>query len=126
MPSISEINSLSPEAFINLLGGIFEHSPWVADSAEKLRPFSDLEALHAAMTGVVAGSPAERQLALIQAHPDLAGQMLFMPMYIYQQASSLQNWPFAAALSLVFLVAVLGCVSVLNLLGRASRGRATT
>jgi putative spermidine/putrescine transport system permease protein len=53
------------------------------------------------------------------------GQMLFMPMYIYQQASSLQNWPFAAALSLVFLVAVLGCVSVLNLLGRASRAQST-
>lgn len=52
------------------------------------------------------------------------GQMLFMPMYIYQQASSLQNWPFAAAISLVFLVAVLGCVSVFNLLGRMSRGHA--
>lgn len=49
------------------------------------------------------------------------GQMLFMPMYIYQQASSLQNWPFAAALSLVFLVAVMACVAVFSLLGRASR-----
>lgn len=52
------------------------------------------------------------------------GQMLFMPMYIYQQASSLQNWPFAAAISLVFLVAVLACVSAFNLLGRMSRGHA--
>jgi putative spermidine/putrescine transport system permease protein len=50
------------------------------------------------------------------------GQMLFMPMYIYQQASSLQNWPFAAAISLVFLVAVMACVTVFNLLGRLSRG----
>ena len=50
------------------------------------------------------------------------GQMLFMPMYIYQQASSLQNWPFAAAISLVFLVAVLACVTVFNMLGRMSRG----
>ncbi|MCM2339884.1 ABC transporter permease [Rhodoferax sp.] len=50
------------------------------------------------------------------------GQMLFMPMYIYQQASTLQNWPFAAAISLVFLVAVLGCVTIFNLLGRMSRG----
>lgn len=54
------------------------------------------------------------------------GQMLFMPMYIYQQASSLQNWPFAAAISLVFLVAVLGCVTVFNLLGRMSRGYSAT
>jgi putative spermidine/putrescine transport system permease protein len=52
------------------------------------------------------------------------GQMLFMPMYIYQQASSLQNWPFAAAISIVFLVAVLAVVSVFNVLGRLSRGYA--
>jgi putative spermidine/putrescine transport system permease protein len=50
------------------------------------------------------------------------GQMLFMPMYIYQQASSLQNWPFAAAISLVFLVAVLACVALFNQVGRLSRG----
>jgi len=53
------------------------------------------------------------------------GQMLFMPMYIYQQASSLQNWPFAAAISLMFLVAVLACVSLLNRAGRASRVQAS-
>ncbi len=52
------------------------------------------------------------------------GQMLFMPMYIYQQASTLQNWPFAAAISLVFLVAVLACVALFNQLGRLSRGHA--
>jgi putative spermidine/putrescine transport system permease protein len=50
------------------------------------------------------------------------GQMLFMPMYIYQQASALQNWPFAAAISLVFLVAVMACVTAFNYLGRLSRG----
>jgi len=50
------------------------------------------------------------------------GQMLFMPMYIYQQASTLQNWPFAAAISIVFLVAVLVVVSIFTVLGRLSRG----
>lgn len=49
------------------------------------------------------------------------GQMLFMPMYIYQQASSLQNWPFAAALSIIFLLAVLACVALINAAGRTSR-----
>ncbi len=81
------------------------------------------------LPGIVAGSLltfAASVTAFISQSLIGGGQMLFMPMYIYQQASSLQNWPFAAALSLVFLVAVLGCVSVLNLLGRASRGRATT
>jgi len=50
------------------------------------------------------------------------GQMLFMPMYIYQQASTLSNWPFAAAISIIFLVAVLAVVAVFNVLGRLSRG----
>jgi putative spermidine/putrescine transport system permease protein len=52
------------------------------------------------------------------------GQMLFMPMYIYQQASTLQNWPFAAAISIIFLVAVLAVVFLFNMLGRLSRGYA--
>lgn len=52
------------------------------------------------------------------------GQMLFMPMHIYQQASTLQNWPFAAAISIVFLVSVLVVVSIFNALGRLSRGYA--
>ena len=52
------------------------------------------------------------------------GQMLFMPMYIYQQSSTLNNWPFAAAISIIFLVAVLGAVAVFNALGRLSKGAA--
>lgn len=52
------------------------------------------------------------------------GQMVFMPMYIYQQASTLQNWPFAAAISIIFLVAVLAVVTLFNTLGRLSRGYA--
>jgi putative spermidine/putrescine transport system permease protein len=54
------------------------------------------------------------------------GQMLFMPMYIYQQASALQNYPFAAAISILFLLAVMLCVSLFNTLGRLSRGYAQT
>jgi putative spermidine/putrescine transport system permease protein len=50
--------------------------------------------------------------------------MLFMPMYLYQQASTLNNWPFAAAISIIFLVAVLACVTLFNFVGRLSRGYA--
>ena len=50
------------------------------------------------------------------------GQMLFMPMYIYQQSSTLNNWPFAAAISIIFLCAVLAVVYVFNVLGRLSKG----
>ncbi len=52
------------------------------------------------------------------------GQMLFMPMYIYQQSSTLNNWPFAAAISIIFLMAVLGAVSLFNSLSRLSKGYA--
>ena len=50
------------------------------------------------------------------------GQLLFMPMYIYQQSSTLNNWPFAAAISIIFLCAVLAVVSLFNVLGRLSSG----
>jgi putative spermidine/putrescine transport system permease protein len=52
------------------------------------------------------------------------GQRLYMPMYIYQQSSTLNNWPFAAAISIIFLVAVLLVVSLFNALGRLSKGHA--
>lgn len=52
------------------------------------------------------------------------GQRLYMPMYIYQQSSTLNNWPFAAAISLIFLAAVLLAVSLFNTLGRLARGHA--
>jgi putative spermidine/putrescine transport system permease protein len=52
------------------------------------------------------------------------GQMLFMPMYLYQQSSTLNNWPFAAAISIIFLVAVLAAVTLFNMMGRLSRGYA--
>jgi putative spermidine/putrescine transport system permease protein len=52
------------------------------------------------------------------------GQMLFMPMYLYQQASTLQNWPFAAAISFIFLVAVLAVITIFNMLGKISQGYA--
>lgn len=52
------------------------------------------------------------------------GQMLFMPMYLYQQASTLNNWPFAAAISFIFLVAVLAVITIFNTLGKLSQAHA--
>lgn len=60
-------------AFVAELGSIFEHSPWVAERVFERRPFHSVDELHAAMMGAVrAASPAER-LALLRAHPELAG-----------------------------------------------------
>lgn len=46
------------------------------------------------------------------------GRLLFMPLYIYQQGMQGQNWPFAAAISLMLLISVLAVVAMLNMLGR--------
>ncbi|HSF48406.1 MAG TPA: 2-oxo-4-hydroxy-4-carboxy-5-ureidoimidazoline decarboxylase [Burkholderiales bacterium] len=61
-------------AFVQALGHIFEHSPWVAERAWDARPFQTVAQLHRAMTQVVKDAPREKQLALLNAHPDLAGR----------------------------------------------------
>lgn len=72
-PSLAAINALDRDAFVALLCDIFEHSPWVADGAWAHRPFADVAALHRAMVDTVRGAGRDRQLALIRAHPELAG-----------------------------------------------------
>jgi 2-oxo-4-hydroxy-4-carboxy-5-ureidoimidazoline decarboxylase len=64
--------------FVAGFGGIYEHSPWVAEAVydARLAPAHDsLEGLHAAMVEAVALAPRERRLALLRAHPDLAGRL---------------------------------------------------
>ena len=72
--SSAELQRLERDRFVELLGGVFEHAPWVAEQAFDAGPFDDVEALHSAMVGAVRRAPRERQLALIRAHPDLAGR----------------------------------------------------
>jgi putative spermidine/putrescine transport system permease protein len=50
-------------------------------------------------------------------------RLVYMPLFIYQQAVGANNWPFAAAMSVIFMIAVLAVVYVLNRMGRGSRGR---
>jgi OHCU decarboxylase len=72
--SLATINTLPADAFVAALGGVFEHSPWVAAAVAGQRPFASVEALHAAMCAAVAAADADAQLALIRAHPELAGR----------------------------------------------------
>jgi 2-oxo-4-hydroxy-4-carboxy-5-ureidoimidazoline decarboxylase len=74
MPTLPEINTLPPERFVQLLGGIFEHSPWVAERAARARPFDDIGALHTAMVHAVEAATRSEQLDLLRAHPELAGR----------------------------------------------------
>ncbi len=72
--TLDQLNSLSKDEFVAALAGIFEHSPWVAVAAANERPFASIDALHRTMSNVVRMSGEEKQLALINAHPELAGK----------------------------------------------------
>lgn len=72
--TLDELNRGTRADFTAALGGIFEHSPWIADGAFAARPFRDIDALHGAMCAVLAASDDDAKLALIRAHPQLAGK----------------------------------------------------
>ncbi len=64
--------------FVAAFGGIFEHSPWIAEAAfdAGLPAEADSAAgLHRALCAVLRIAPRDRQEALIHAHPDLAGRL---------------------------------------------------
>ncbi|MBL9219269.1 MAG: 2-oxo-4-hydroxy-4-carboxy-5-ureidoimidazoline decarboxylase [Opitutaceae bacterium] len=75
MFDLTTINRLDRAAFTAALGHLFEHSPWVAEETWTQRPFASAEALHAALCAAMRAAPRDRQLALIRAHPDLAGRL---------------------------------------------------
>jgi OHCU decarboxylase len=75
MTSIAALNAADRDAFVAAIGFTFEDSPWIAAAAWERRPFADRTALHTALVGVVDTAPADRQVALIAAHPDLAGRV---------------------------------------------------
>jgi 2-oxo-4-hydroxy-4-carboxy-5-ureidoimidazoline decarboxylase len=72
--TLAGLNTMDRAAFVTLLGGIFEHSPWIAEAAWNARPFTTIDALHAAMVAVIDGAGEAQRLALLRAHPELAGK----------------------------------------------------
>ncbi len=74
--SIAQLNAASPTAAGALLDGVYEHSPWIATAAMGARPFRSLAHLKYAMVQAVTKADREQQLALIRAHPELAGKAM--------------------------------------------------
>lgn len=72
--SLDTLNSLDAAAFSRLFGKVYEHSPWIAERAFAHRPFSDRQALHLALYGVVLAADENERVALLNAHPELAGK----------------------------------------------------
>lgn len=83
MEAANENRRLQPshmdlEAFLNAFGGVYEHSPWIAEEvfADGLTGDHDtIAGLHGALRDVVDEAGRDKQLALLQAHPDLAGKL---------------------------------------------------
>jgi 2-oxo-4-hydroxy-4-carboxy-5-ureidoimidazoline decarboxylase len=72
--TLARLNSMNRTGFATALGFAFELSPWVVERAWDERPFASVEALHAAMMAVLETASTEDKLALIRAHPELAGK----------------------------------------------------
>jgi len=70
-------STLSRDAFVKAFADIYEHSPWVAEKAYDLgadASIDEIETLHQRMSDILLSADHASQLALINAHPDLAGK----------------------------------------------------
>jgi len=71
-------SAMSRKDFVAAFGGVFEHSPWIAEAAHELElgPMHDsATGLHNALTRIFRSAGEERRLAVLNAHPDLAGKL---------------------------------------------------
>ncbi len=73
--TLDQLNSLSQADFTTALAGIFEHSPWIPEATWPRRPFASVDELHAQMCATLAAADLDAKLALIRAHPELAGKL---------------------------------------------------
>lgn len=70
----SELEGLDHARFMAAFGEVFEHSAWIAEAAWKKAPFASMAALHQAMVAALDAAGPEAAIALVRAHPDLAGK----------------------------------------------------
>ncbi|HEX7441389.1 MAG TPA: 2-oxo-4-hydroxy-4-carboxy-5-ureidoimidazoline decarboxylase [Caldimonas sp.] len=74
--TLDRLSAVPQDEFTALLDGTYEHSPWIAQQAWSARPFASLAQLKRALVEVVRGAGREAQLALVRAHPELAGKAM--------------------------------------------------
>jgi 2-oxo-4-hydroxy-4-carboxy-5-ureidoimidazoline decarboxylase len=86
--TLDALNQCSRERFVEVLGAVFEHSPWVAEAVADARPFASHGVLHRAMCDAVRQAGEEAQLALIRAHPDLVGRVVLTEASAREQAAA--------------------------------------
>ena len=74
--TLARLNAATPEAFAAALDGVYEHSPWIAEQTAAKRPFGTLAQLKHALVTVLRDAGRDAQVALIRAHPELAGKAM--------------------------------------------------
>jgi beta-ureidopropionase / N-carbamoyl-L-amino-acid hydrolase len=74
--TLDTLNTAPRDEALQLLDGLYEHSPWIADKALDARPFRSLAHLKYEMTQVVERAGKDQQIELIRAHPELAGKAM--------------------------------------------------
>ena len=74
--TLEQLNTSPPSALLAELGGLYEHSPWFVETALQSRPFASLAHFKHTLVQAVDGAGREAQLALVRAHPELAGKAM--------------------------------------------------
>lgn len=83
--TLDRINNMSRTEFVESLGGIFEHSPWVAEGAFQHSPFRSVDQLHDSMLEIARTAERSQVEALLRAHPDLATKLQVSPLSAAEQ-----------------------------------------
>ena len=76
--TLQQINTLPRAQAAALLQGLYEHSDWIAEQALDARPFASAAALKHAMVQVLQRAGRDAQVALVRAHPELAGKAMVL------------------------------------------------
>ncbi len=74
--TLNQLNTLPRAQAAALLTGLYEHSDWIAEQALDARPFASAAALKHAMVEVLNRAGRDAQVALVRAHPELAGKAM--------------------------------------------------
>jgi 2-oxo-4-hydroxy-4-carboxy-5-ureidoimidazoline decarboxylase len=86
--SLAQLNAMSQAEFVAALGAVFEETPAIAKIAWHARPFTSVSDLHQQMVNVVGYFSPEKELALIQSHPDLGSRVAMAEASVQEQAGA--------------------------------------
>ena len=74
--TLDQLNAADTATATQMLDGLYEHSPWIAEAALAHRPFKSLAHIKHAMAQVLASAPEQARRDLVRAHPELAGKAM--------------------------------------------------